>query len=49
MKIGKEIITFGDIETQKQIFHRKFPIFLGNVDTDNVSVSNKTSSGEKNY
>ena len=48
--MGKEIITFGDTELEKHKFHRdKSPIFLNVVDTDNVLVSNKISTGEKKY
>ena len=46
----KEIITFGDIEIEKNKFYRyKTPILLGDVDIEKVLVSNKTSFGEKNY
>ena len=46
--MGKEIITFGDTETEKHKFCRyKRPIFLEDVDIDKVLVSNKISSGEK--
>ena len=46
--MGKEILTFGDIEIEKKIFYRpKSPIALENVDIEKVLVSNKTSSDEK--
>ena len=38
------------LELKKNIFyHFKSPIFSEDVDIDNVLVSNKISSGEKNY
>ena len=47
--MGKEILTFGDIEIENKIFyHHKSPIFLGDVDIKKVLVSNKTSGG-KNF
>ena len=46
----EEIITFGDIEIEKQNFsHYKSPIFLEDVDINNIIVSNKISSDNKNY
>ena len=48
--MGKEILSFGDIETEKDIFYRhKSPIVLEEVDIEKVLVSNKISSNEKNY
>ena len=48
--MGKEILTFGNIEIEKQSFYRhKSPIFLKHVDIEKVLVSNKFSFGEKNY
>ena len=48
--MGKEIIIFGDIELEKHKFGRyKTPIFLEDVDIKRVLLSNKISSGEKNY
>ena len=48
--MGKEILTFGDIEIEKHKFHRyKSPTFLEDVGIDNILVSNKVSLGEKNY
>ena len=47
--MGKEILTFGDIEIEKNKFYRhKTPIFLKDVDIEKVIVSNKISLGEKN-
>ena len=46
----KEIITFGDIEIEKDTFYlNKTPVTLRNVDIEKVLVSNKISFGEKNY
>ena len=40
--MGKEIITFGDIEVEKRKFNRyKYPIFLNDVNIDNTLVSRK--------
>ena len=48
--MGKEILTFGDTETGKNKFHHhKSPIFLKDVDIEKILVSNKISSGGKNY
>ena len=48
--MGKEIIIFGDIELEKHKFGRyKTPIFSEDVDIKRVLLSNKISSGEKNY
>ena len=48
LKIVEEIITVGDLETEKHKPHRyKSPIFLQDVDINNVLVSNKISSDEK--
>ena len=47
--MGKEILTFGNIEIGKKNYHHKTPIFLGDVDTEKLLVSNKISSGEKNF
>ena len=50
MKMGKEILTFGNIEIEKNKFYRhKTPIILGDVDIEKVLVSKKISFGEKNY
>ena len=49
-KNGKEILTFGDIEIEKNKFYRdKTPILLKDVDIENVLASNKIYFGEKNY
>ena len=46
--MGKEILTFGNIENEKnQFYHYQTPIFLGHVDIEKVLVSNKISFGEK--
>ena len=46
--MGKEILMFGDIEIKKHKLYRyKSPIFLEDVDIDNVLVSNKSSPGKK--
>ena len=46
--MGKEIITFGDIEIEKRKFHhRKNLIFLEYVDIDNILISRMVCSGEK--
>ena len=48
--MGKEILTFRDIEIEKnKFYHHKTPNFMGDVDIEKVLVSNKTSFGEKNY
>ena len=48
--MGNEILTFGNIETEMYKFYPyKCPIVLEDVDIDNTLVSNKISSGEKNY
>ena len=48
--MGKEILTFGDIEIEKNKFYRnKTPIFSKGVDIDKVLLSNTISLGEKNY
>ena len=48
--MGKEILTFGDNENEKNKFFRhKAPIFWKDVDIERVLLSNKISFGEKNY
>ena len=48
--MGKEILTFGDIEIEKNKFYRnKTSIFYKNVDIEKVLASNKISFVEKNY
>ena len=50
MKIGKEILTFGDIVVEKNKFYRyKTLILLKVVDIEKVLVSNKISFHGKNY
>ena len=46
--MGTEILTFVDIEIEKNKFYRnKTPIFLKDADIEKVLVSNKISFGEK--
>ena len=46
--MGKEILTFGDIEIENNKFYRnKTPIFLKDADIEKVLVSNKIYFGEK--
>ena len=47
--MGKEILTFSNIEIEKINFTIMRLIFLKNVDIDKVLVSNKVSSDKKNY
>ena len=49
--MGKEILTFGDIEIEKISFivRHKTLTLLRDVDIEKVLVSNKISFGEKNY
>ena len=48
IKMGTEILTFGDIEIEKKIFYRyKSPVTLRDTDIEKVLVSNKISFGEK--
>ena len=48
--MGKEILTFGDIEIEKNKFYcHKSPVPLNNLDTEKVLVSSKISFGEKNH
>ena len=50
IKMSKEILTFGNIEIEKNRFCRpKTPIFLKDVDIEKVLVSNKISFDEENY
>ena len=48
--MGKEILTFGDIKTEKKNFfyRHKTPIFKKDVYIEKVIVPNKISFGEKN-
>ena len=46
--MGKEILTFGGIEIEKNKFYcNKTPIFLKDEDMEKVLVSNKISFGGK--
>ena len=48
--MGKEILTFGDIKTEKNKFYRnKIAILLKDVDSEKILVSNKISFGKKCY
>ena len=50
IKVGKEILTFGDIEIEKNKFYRsKIPIHLRDVDIEKALVSSKICFCEKNY
>ena len=46
--MGKEVLTFGDIDIEKDKFYcHRSPTFLKNIDIDEVLVSEKISSVEK--
>ena len=46
--MGKEILTFDEIEIEKnKFYHHKSPIFVKDVDTENVLICNKIFSGKK--
>ena len=45
--MGKEILTFGNIEIKNKIYRHKAPIFLGDVDIEKVLASKNISFGEK--
>ena len=48
--MGKETITFGDIEVEKQIFHsHKKPISIYDVNIDKIVISNKVSCGKRGF
>ena len=48
--MGKEIISFGDIEVEKYKCHqRKIPISIGAVDFNKIIVSNKVAFGKKGF
>ena len=48
--MDKEILTFGDIEIEKNKFYcNNTLIFLKDVDIEKMLVSNKISFGEKSY
>ena len=49
LKMGKEILTFGNIEIKKNKFYRNKSIFFKDEDIEKILVSNKISFGEKNY
>ena len=47
-KMGKEFITFGNIEIEKHKFHyHKKPISIYGVNIDRIVVSNKVPSGKE--
>ena len=47
--MGKEILTFGNIEIEKdKFYHNKIPVNLRDVDIEKVLVSKKISFGKKN-
>ena len=45
--MGKEILTFGDVEVEKNKFYHIKVLFFKDVDIEKVLVSKKISSGEK--
>ena len=48
--MGKENITFDNIEVEKHEFHwHKSPISINDVDVSKVLVSNKVAFGEKGF
>ena len=50
IKVGKEILTLGDIEIEKNKFYsHKRPVPLRDVDIEKALVSSKIYSGEKDY
>ena len=49
IKDGEKIITFGNSETKESKFHHHKNLFFLDVDIDNILISNKIFSGEKNY
>ena len=49
LKMDKEILTFGNIEIEKNKFYRNKTIFFKDEDIEKTLVSNKISFGEKNY
>ena len=49
-KLKKTVITFGDIEIEKQKFHQhKRPISIKNININKIVVSNKVSFGKKSF
>ena len=50
IKMGKQILTFGDIEIEKNKFHRNMTaVFFKDVDIEKKLASNKISFGKKSY
>ena len=49
IKMGKENLAFGDIETEKKIYSYKSPALLRDVHIEKVFASHKIFFGEKNY
>ena len=49
IKMGKEILTFPDTEIQKENYHHKIHILSKDVHVGKLSVTNKISSGKKDY
>ena len=47
--MGKEVLTFGNIEIEKKLYHHKTSTFLGDVDIEKVLVSDKIYFGEKYF
>ena len=48
--MGKKTLTFGDNKIERKKFYRYISsIFLKDVNIENILVSDKISSGEKNY
>ena len=47
--MGKEILTFGDIEIEKRNLLQEDPYFLKDVDIEKVLASSKIYFGDKNY
>ena len=45
-KMSKEILTLGDIEIEKNLYHHKTPILGGHVDIEKVLLSSKISFSE---
>ena len=47
--MGKENLTFRNIETEKKMYRYMTPLFKKDIDLEKVLVSNKISFGEKSY
>ena len=45
--MGREILTFGGTDIEKNIYRQKSPTFLKDVDIEQVLVSNKFSFDEE--